>query len=88
MLELAKFWPLKWDYVDLDRGLLLLPDSKTGKAKTIVLNAPSLQVLADLPHVGNYVISGASAGKRGARSRALTSNDPGRWFIAMPGSMM
>jgi hypothetical protein len=29
---------LKWEHVDLDRGLLLLPESKTGK-KTIVLNA-------------------------------------------------
>jgi integrase len=35
---------LKWEHVDLERGLLLLPDSKTGK-KTIVLNAPALSVL-------------------------------------------
>ena len=31
---------LKWDHVDLQRGLLFLPDSKTGK-KAIVLNAPA-----------------------------------------------
>jgi hypothetical protein len=30
---------LKWEYVDIERGLLFLPDSKTGK-KSIVLNAP------------------------------------------------
>ncbi len=35
---------LKWAHVDFDRGLLLLPDSKTGR-KTIVLNAPALAVL-------------------------------------------
>ena len=36
---------LKWDEVDFERGLLFLPDSKTGK-KTIALNAPALAVLA------------------------------------------
>jgi len=35
----------------VERGLLLLPDSKTGK-KTIVLNAPALAVLASLPRMG------------------------------------
>src|SRR6266478_1242610 len=35
---------LKWAEVDVQRGLLLLPDSKTGK-KAVVLNAPALQIL-------------------------------------------
>jgi integrase len=48
---------LKWNYVDFERGLLLLPDSKTGR-KTIVLNAPALAVLSELPRVGAYVIVG------------------------------
>jgi integrase len=48
---------LQWDHVDFDRGLLLLPDSKTGK-KTIVLNAPALSVLNGLEHIGQYVIAG------------------------------
>ena len=48
---------LKWDHVDFERGLLLLPDSKTGR-KTITLNAPALAVLAGLPHVGPFVILG------------------------------
>jgi hypothetical protein len=34
--------------VDFERGLLLLADSKTGK-KAIVLNAPALDILANLP---------------------------------------
>ena len=37
---------LRWEWVDLERGLLLLPDSKTGR-KSIVLNAPAIAVLAD-----------------------------------------
>jgi integrase len=41
----------KWDYVDWDRGLLLLPDSKTGR-KTIYLSAPALTVLQALPRSG------------------------------------
>jgi hypothetical protein len=45
----------------VERGLLLLPDSKTGK-KSIVLNAPAMKVLAELPRLGAYVIAGQSAG--------------------------
>lgn len=46
---------LKWDYVDFERGLLLLPDSKTGR-KAIVLNAPALAILKGLDQKGQYVI--------------------------------
>jgi integrase len=53
---------LKWEHVDFDRGLLLLPDSKTGK-KTIVLNAPALAVLTGLDRVGPYVIAGEKMDK-------------------------
>lgn len=47
---------LKWEYVDLERGLLLLPDSKTGR-KAIILNAPALAILRELPRVDVYVIA-------------------------------
>jgi integrase len=53
---------LKWEHVDFDRGLLLLPDSKTGK-KTIVLNAPALAVLNGLDRIGEHVIAGAKLDK-------------------------
>jgi integrase len=36
--RLREILHLKWEHVDFERGLLLLPDSKSGK-KTIVLNA-------------------------------------------------
>ncbi len=59
--RLREILHLQWGHVDLERGLLLLPDSKTGK-KTIVLNAPARDVLANLPRVGEFVIAGQTAG--------------------------
>jgi integrase len=47
---------LRWREVDLERGLLLLPDSKTG-AKAVVLSAPALDILKKLDRVGDYVIA-------------------------------
>jgi integrase len=60
---------LEWAHVDVERGLLLLPDSKTGK-KAIVLNAPSMELLAALPRVGRYVIAGNSAGLKDEKPRS------------------
>lgn len=67
--RLREILHLKWEHVDFDRGLLLLPESKTGK-KTIVLNAPALAVLSGLTRVGVYVIVGDSAGTANERPRA------------------
>ena len=53
--RLQEILQLKWEFVDFERGLLLLPDSKTGR-KTIVLNAPALAILSGLPRVGAYVV--------------------------------
>ena len=55
--RLREILHLKWENVDFERGLLLLPDSKTGK-KAIVLNAPALAVLAGLPRIGPFVVPG------------------------------
>lgn len=54
----------KWEQVDFDRGLILLPESKTGK-RTIYVSAAAMEILADLPRlVGNpYVFPGAVEGK-------------------------
>ena len=52
---------MQWERVDFDRGLLRLPDSKTGQ-KVIVLNAPALAVLSSLSRIGIYVIASESAG--------------------------
>jgi integrase len=55
--RLREILHLKWEHVDIERGLLFLPDSKTGR-KTVVLNAPALALLADLDRIGPYVVPG------------------------------
>jgi integrase len=55
--RLREILHLKWEQVDLDRGLLFLADSKTGR-KTVILNAPALAVLANLDRLGSYVVPG------------------------------
>jgi integrase len=55
--RLREILHLRWEHVDMERGLLLLPDSKTGK-KTIVLNAPALEVLSSIEKASRYVIAG------------------------------
>jgi integrase len=54
---------LQWQHIDMDRGLIFLPDSKTGR-KTIILNAPALELLKDAPRTGRYVVPGANPDRR------------------------
>jgi integrase len=53
----------KWEQIDLERGLIFLADSKTGK-KPLYLSAAAQKVLADVPRIeGNpHVIAGAKDG--------------------------
>jgi integrase len=55
---------LKWEYVDFTRGVLCLPDSKTG-ARDIPIGLPALDLLRTLPRTaGNaYVFAGKIAGQ-------------------------
>jgi integrase len=55
--RLREILHLRWEQVDIERGLLFLPDSKTGR-KTVVLNAPALALLAELARIGPYVVPG------------------------------
>ncbi len=57
--RLSEILTLRWEYVDFERKVLRLPESKTG-AKTIYLNAPAVELIAELPRIeGNpYVIPG------------------------------
>ncbi|MCV9965740.1 site-specific integrase [Pararhizobium sp. BT-229] len=68
-MRLREVLHLRWDEVDLQRGLLFLPDSKTGR-KTVVLSAAAVDVLADLPKIGVYVIAGETAGLPDEKPRA------------------
>jgi integrase len=55
--RLREILDLQWEHVDLERGLLLLPDSKTGR-KTIVLNRAALAILQGHPRRSPFVIPG------------------------------
>ena len=61
--RLNEILTLQWEWVDFDAQCLRLPDSKTG-AKTICLNPPAMQVLADIPRLENnpFVICGGKPG--------------------------
>lgn len=65
---------LRWADVDLERRLLLLPDSKTGR-KTVLLNEPAIQVLEAIERIpGNpHVIVG-----RHGRGHLVNLKDPWR----------
>src|SRR5215469_14963538 len=55
--RLREILHLKWEHVDLERGLIFLPESKTGR-KTIILNAPTISLFSELVRLGPYVIPG------------------------------
>ncbi|HRN87819.1 MAG TPA: site-specific integrase, partial [Hyphomicrobium sp.] len=57
--RLGEILTLQWAHVDLERRLLLLPDSKTGQ-KPIVLNQQSIEVLKSIPRIAKcpWVITG------------------------------
>ncbi|MEW6267311.1 MAG: site-specific integrase [Thermodesulfobacteriota bacterium] len=61
--RLSEIMTLKWNYVNLERGALDLPDSKTG-AKIIPLSGPALEALSNAPRLaGNpYVCPGLKEG--------------------------
>ena len=59
--RLREILNLKWEYVDLERGVLFLPDSKSGR-KTVVLNAPAMTVLNGLERIGPFVVPGDTPG--------------------------
>lgn len=61
--RLSEILTLKWDYLHLDRGLILLPDSKTG-AKPLTLNEAAIEVLMKVPRLASnpFVIVGMVPG--------------------------
>jgi integrase len=60
--RLREILNLRWEHVDIERGLLFLPDSKSGR-KTVILNAPALAILNGLERMGPYVVPGDDPAK-------------------------
>lgn len=62
--RLGEVLGLQWSYIDLEGGLLHLPDSKTG-SKIVILPGPARDLLAALPRLkGNpYVLPGRRKGR-------------------------
>jgi hypothetical protein len=54
----------KWEYVALERGMIFLPRSKTGK-KPIYLSSAAAEILASLPRLADnpYVFPGEKSGR-------------------------
>jgi integrase len=62
--RLTEVLTLRWDHVDLERGLLNLADSKTG-AKTVYLNSAARELLTALPRLEDnpFVVQGERKGR-------------------------
>ncbi|PKP68076.1 MAG: integrase [Alphaproteobacteria bacterium HGW-Alphaproteobacteria-5] len=62
--RLSEIQKLKWEYVDLDAGLLRLPDSKSG-AKLVAIGQAVVEVFKAIPKVKDnpYVITGTIDGQ-------------------------
>ncbi len=60
--RLREILHMRWEDFDRDRGIVLVPDSKTGK-KTIVLSDAAVAVIDDLSRAGDYIIAGQSPNK-------------------------
>jgi integrase len=60
--RLREILHLQWDQVDFERGVLWLPDTKSGK-KVLVLGAAALHVMAEVPRAGRYVIASDDPGR-------------------------
>src|SRR5215469_5076950 len=58
--RLREILHLRWEHIDVERGCLFLPDSKSGR-KTVILNAPALAVLNGLERIGPYVVPGVNS---------------------------
>ena len=67
--RLREILHLRWAEVDFERGMLHLPDSKTGR-KSVVLNAPALAVLDGIPRIGTFVVAGHASNAGGEKPRS------------------
>lgn len=67
--RLREILHLRWSEVDFDRGVLRLPDSKTGR-KVVFLPQPAIDILNGMTRIGAYVVASDSAGTKDEKPRA------------------
>ena len=60
--RLREILHLRWTQVDFERGILRLPDTKTG-SRHVLLGGAALAILAGLPRIGPFVFPGQQAEK-------------------------
>lgn len=60
--RLREILNLRWEDVDFERGVLNLPDSKTGRKKVLIAGA-AIAILDQLERCGEYVIAGKEPDK-------------------------
>jgi integrase len=67
--RLREILHLRWTEVDFERGVLRLPDSKTGR-KVVFLPQPAIDILNGMTRIGTYVVASDSAGMKDEKPRA------------------
>lgn len=67
--RLGEWLGAKWSWIDWERGLLRLPDSKTG-ARDVHLPGTAMAILRDLPRTSAYILPGETGGPIGGMQRA------------------
>jgi integrase len=53
----------KWEYVDWERQTLLVPRSKTGRARSIYLNSTAMELLRSIPRHNSYIFPSPVTGR-------------------------
>jgi integrase len=67
--RLGEWLGARWNWIDFERGLLCLPDSKTG-ARDVHLPAEAMDILRSLPRTSVYILPGEKGGPIGGMQRA------------------
>lgn len=64
--RLSEVLNLRWDHVDFDQGTIALAETKSGRPRTVVMNAPARQVLRELEQVktSEWVLPSSSDARR------------------------
>lgn len=60
----GELFKLKWEHVDMERGMVTLMNPKGGKSQTLPISEQALDVLKDIPRTSEYLFPGKGGGQR------------------------